>query len=182
MKIPDRIETRRLLLRKLNHMDAPALYENIRLKRVSRWLKVVPYPYPKNLALKFVLEAAAKFENGTGFNFGIEIKGKVKKVAGVISLDKVNYENKNAVLGYWLGEKNWGKGYMTEAVKAVLDFGFKRLKLHRIQAGVYSENLASKMVLEKTGFTLEGTEREKYFKEGRWGNYHTYGLLKREYK
>jgi RimJ/RimL family protein N-acetyltransferase len=180
-KIPERLESKRLLLRKLNHTDAPGLYANIRDKEISRWLSGVPYPYPKDLALKFVLTAIAKFENKKRFTFGITIKGIKKEAVGVISLEKVDYKNKNAMLGYWIGKKYWGKGYMTEAVKELLSFGFETIGLHRIYANVYSENPASERILRKFGFIFEGVEREKFFKEGEWQDYLTYGLLKKEY-
>lgn len=182
MRIPEKLETRRLVLRKLNHVDAPSLYENVRHKEVSKWLTAVPYPYRKELALKFTLLAIRKFENKQAFIFGIGIKGKTKEPVGIISLEKVDHENKNAMLGYWLGRKYWGKGFMSEAVKGILIFGFKTLKLHRIWANVYPENSASVRILQKSGFVLEGREREKFFKDGKWRDYLYYGLLKEEYK
>ncbi len=182
MRIPEKIETKRLVLRKLNHVDAPAIYEGIKLKDVSRWLTAVPYPYPKDLALKFVLESILEFENAKGFSFGIVIKGKTKEPAGLVTLDRLDYGNKSAALGYWLGKKHWGQGYMSEAVKEVLSFGFHTLKLHRIWSNVYPENPASERILLKSGFILEGREREKYFKEGAWRDYLYYGLLEEEYK
>lgn len=61
------------------------------------------------------------------------------------------------MLGYWLDEAQWGKGYMTEAVKAVLNYGFGTLKLSLITANCYPHNERSQQVLKRQGFVHEGT-------------------------
>jgi RimJ/RimL family protein N-acetyltransferase len=71
-----------------------------------------------------------------------------------------------AELGYWTGVPYWGQGYMTEAVRAVIAFGFDTLGLHRIQATAYPRNVGSWRVMEKAGMTYEGTLREFYVKNG----------------
>lgn len=66
-------------------------------------------------------------------------------------------ENSNAgMIGYWLDEAQWGKGYMSESVCAVLDYGFNKLGLTLISANCYPQNKRSQRVLEKMGFTYEG--------------------------
>lgn len=61
------------------------------------------------------------------------------------------------MLGYWLDEAHWGKGYMTEAVQAVLNYGFNELQLSLITANCYPHNKRSQKVLERNGFIHEGT-------------------------
>lgn len=72
-----------------------------------------------------------------------------------------------AELGYWLGEPFWGKGIMTEAVKAICEYAFQELGLYRISATPYITNPASARVLEKAGFVREGILRSSAVKEGR---------------
>lgn len=69
-------------------------------------------------------------------------------------------------IGYWLGVAHWGKGYATEAVGGMVDYGFEKLDLLRVQANVYAPNVASARVLEKNGFVLEGTLRRAVRKRG----------------
>lgn len=64
------------------------------------------------------------------------------------------------MLGYAISEKHWGKGIMTEAVKAVIKYGFENLKLDLISAYTYPFNTRSKKVLEKNGFKYEGTLKQ----------------------
>ena len=71
---------------------------------------------------------------------------------------------------------------MTEAVKLVLKFAFEKLKLHRIYANLFEENVASRRVLEKAGFKLEGIMRECRYKYNRWHNELKFGILKKEYE
>lgn len=67
-------------------------------------------------------------------------------------------ENPQArMLGYWLDESHWGKGYMTEAVQSVLDYGFNTLQLNLITANCYPHNERSQQVLKRHGFIYEGT-------------------------
>lgn len=70
-----------------------------------------------------------------------------------------------AEMGYWLGRKYWGGGMMTDAVKSIVSFGFKNLKLHRIYAGVFLFNKGSARVLEKNGFKLEGISKKEVKKD-----------------
>ena len=69
-------------------------------------------------------------------------------------------------LGYWLGEKFWNHGIMTEAVIGFTDWCFASLNVIRVQAAVYERNLASARVLTKAGFQFEGTQRARYYKDG----------------
>jgi RimJ/RimL family protein N-acetyltransferase len=79
--------------------------------------------------------------------------GKLIGCAGFVDLD---LKNNNAEIGYWLGEKYWGKGIMSEAVFAIIKYGFDNLKLHKIYGKHISENINSKRIFEKLGFKEEG--------------------------
>ena len=70
-----------------------------------------------------------------------------------------------AEMGYWLAEPYWGQGIMTEAVRFLAAWAFRELALHRISAQPYASNTASHRVLEKAGFTCEGTLRSSAFKD-----------------
>lgn len=82
-----------------------------------------------------------------------------------------------AELGYWLAEPFWGNGIMTKAVRALSEYAFEELGLHRIFAEPYTTNAASAKVLEKSGFVLEGILRANVFKDGRVLDQYLYAKL-----
>lgn len=67
-------------------------------------------------------------------------------------------KNKKAEIGYWLGRKHRGKGYMSEAMQLMLGFAFKKLKLNRVKISCSTKNKASRKVIEKAGCVFEGIE------------------------
>jgi [ribosomal protein S5]-alanine N-acetyltransferase len=96
--------------------------------------------------------------------FAIEVKGEA---IGVIGLTLGEGERRHsAEMGYWLGEAFWGRGIVTSAVEAVIEYAVKELGLSRIESYVFAWNPASARVLEKVGFTREGVLRNSVIKEG----------------
>jgi ribosomal-protein-alanine N-acetyltransferase len=89
---------------------------------------------------------------------------------------------READIGYELDSRYWGRGYATEAALALLTFGFKDLRLHRIWAQCIAENIASARVLEKLGMRLEGHFRENEWMKNRWWDTLYYALLEREWR
>ena len=99
-------------------------------------------------------------------------------IAGLIFFDK---RFKMAEIYFKLSPVHWGKGYATELAQRIFKFAFKDLKLHRIEAGVATENKKSIRVLEKLGMTREGSRRKILPIRGKWvDNYH-YGILEEEF-
>lgn len=82
-----------------------------------------------------------------------------------------------ASLGYWAGEKYAGKGYTTAAVRAVVRYAFEDLDLHRVEAACQPDNLASRRVLEKAGFTQEGAARAYLKINGAWRDHLLFGIV-----
>ncbi|MEE9553374.1 MAG: GNAT family protein, partial [candidate division Zixibacteria bacterium] len=74
-----------------------------------------------------------------------------------------------------------GRGYASEAIRLILGFAFKELRLVRVYAGVHQRNAPSVKALEKTGFTREGCWRKASFLGRRWSDVYAYGILKEEY-
>lgn len=100
------------------------------------------------------------------------------QVVGVGSLEfKPDVYKRTAELGYWLGEPAWGKGIATAAVKQITDFAFQHYDLARLEAKVFGWNPASKRVLEKCGYKLEGTLRNNIYKDGRLTDEFIYSIL-----
>ncbi|EOR95825.1 acetyltransferase, gnat family [Arcticibacter svalbardensis MN12-7] len=96
-----------------------------------------------------------------------------------MNLGKVNY--RTAEVWFKIHKDFWGKGYTTEALIKLLDFGFNDLKLHRIEAGCAVENIGSSKVLEKAGMIQEGLKRKKLPIRGEWKDNYFYGILEEDF-
>ncbi len=175
------LDGERVKIRKLKISDAQDIYENAKDEEVTRWMLNIPHPYPRDEARKFIRRTYYRLKKKKGYDFGIVLKN-TDEIIGMVSLGNIDWKNKNAEVGYWLGKKYWGKGLIIEAVKLILKFGFGKLKLHRIYAHLFEENIGSKKVLEKCGFKLEAIMREALFKHNKWHNELKYGILEKEYE
>ena len=97
-----------------------------------------------------------------------------------IRMESVDFRRAN--IGYEITPTYWGKGYATEAARAIVAFGFLELRLHRIWARCVAENAASYRVLEKLGMRREGRLREEEWMKGRWWDTLVYGILDHEWR
>lgn len=93
----------------------------------------------------------------------------------------VDENNNSGQLAYLLIEEAWGKGYMVQAVRAVINFAFTELGLNRIQADHFSENTSSGRVMQKAGMQREGLQRQKYYKYGTYHDAVLYAALREEW-
>ena len=120
-----------------------------------------PSPYTPDDARRFIAMA-------TGAPFGlllaIEVQGEAAGGIGIHPLEDV-YRG-TAEIGYWLAEPFWGRGIITDAVRALVPVAFERTGITRIQAGIFSSNPASMRVLEKCGFVREAVHRNAITKQG----------------
>lgn len=176
---------KRIGIRPLRFSDALDVYENVKDKDIVRWTMTIPHPYPKDGALKFIRKSRHNMRKGKSYTFGITLsdnKKRAGKVIGVVGLMNVDWAEKNAEIGYWLGKRYWNKGLMTEGVELILTYGFKELRLHRIYATLFDKNIGSKKTLEKAGFKLEGKMRHARYRYGKWHNVLIYGILSSEFK
>ena len=104
-----------------------------------------------------------------------------KEFIGLIALNIGKPKYQSGEVWYKVDPKYWGKGYATEALTILLDFGFNNLKLHRIEAGCAVENIASIKVLEKVGMTREGMKRKKLPIRGEWKDNYFYAILDEDF-
>jgi ribosomal-protein-alanine N-acetyltransferase len=96
---------------------------------------------------------------------------------GLIALNLGNKKYEIGEIWYKLLPEYWGQGFATEALKEVIDLGFHKLKLHRIEAGCASENIGSIKVLEKAGMIREGHKRQHLPLKSGWADCYGYGML-----
>ncbi|MES2410001.1 MAG: GNAT family N-acetyltransferase [Bacteroidota bacterium] len=174
------IETKRLLLRRLEPNDAE---EILVLRSNPETMKYIPRPLAKSKedALEHIATIEDKIVNNTGINWGITIKGE-PKIIGIIGHYKISPENHRAEIGYMSLPEFNGKGYMSEAIKAVVAYGFEQLNLNSIEAIIAPENIASERVLQKNGFVKEAHLLENELWEGTFLDTVIYSLLRRNWK
>lgn len=102
---------------------------------------------------------------------------------GTAGLMHVNQEDGHAAFGISIGEKGeWDRGYGTDALRAICDFGFGQLRLERIELDVYEPNQRARRSYEKAGFVTEGTMRHAHFADGRYWDVLRMSLLREEWE
>ena len=129
-----------------------------------------------------VEQAEREAREGTARSFLILLRDRDEVVGGVTVSHIRRGVAQCASLGYWLGEDHTRKGYMTEALRAVIPFAFSQLKLHRVEAACLPENRPSRRLLETIGFREEGLARGYLKIDGRWQDHILYGLLENEWQ
>ena len=137
----------------LKYADNPRIAMNL--------TDMFPHPYTKLSGKRFLKMARSADPVRI---FAIEINGEAVGSIGLFPLSDIR--RNNAEIGYWLAEPFWGKGIMTEAVKQMVEYGFKTFNINRIYAGTFGRNTGSQRVLEKAGFTLEARFEKTYVKNG----------------
>ena len=138
----------------------------------------LPYPYTEQDGMNYISSMISADENET-FAFAITVGGKSVGSIGVFRQE--NIHRHSAELGYYIAEKYWGKGIMTEAVTQICEYVFENSDIIRIYAEPFAYNAASCRVLEKVGFQYEGTLRSNAVKKGKVIDMKMYSLLKTEY-
>jgi RimJ/RimL family protein N-acetyltransferase len=166
------IETERLLLRPWESVDAPVVQRELSRVEMGRML-AIPHPYPSDGAAVWISTARP------GRDFAIVLR-ETQQVVGGIALFE-NEQHRRGGLGYWCALDVWGRGYATEAVRAVIGYGFRRLALNKVHAECHGDNPASRRVLEKAGMTFEGRLRQHSFRVNRFADKLLFGTLRDEW-
>ena len=140
------------------------------------WINVrdiFPHPYYEKDAVEFINQVG-NIKPETHF-----VIANDDEAVGVIGLDRwPDVYSRSMEIGYWLAEPFWNNGICTDAVKAVVEYGFNTFNINRIFAGVFAWNKASAKVLEKAGFEFEGCCKKSIYKAGKFGDQLMYGILK----
>jgi ribosomal-protein-alanine N-acetyltransferase len=174
-----RIDTARLGLRRFSPADAQEV-QRLAGEREIAESTLLPHPYADGMAESWLAEQAAELADGTAVNLAIERTCDATLI-GSIGLE-IDLEPRRARLGCWSGRPYWGRGYCTEAARAVIAYGFDVLKLERVWAARFGWNAASARVLDKSGFAQEGCRREYVAARGRKEIVVTHGLLRWEWE
>lgn len=166
------------LLREFRDEDLPSLVRHANDPEVARTLEDrFPHPYTEGDGEKWLALVA---EQKPLTHFAIANASEV--IGGIGLQPREDVYRCTGELGYWLGRRFWGRGIATRAVRAMTAWGFRHLRLTRIQARVFETNPASARVLQKAGFTCEGRLRQSVIKQGRVMDQHVYAILRSEFE
>jgi ribosomal-protein-alanine N-acetyltransferase len=176
-----RLETDRLILRKFTEKDAEAVFENWasddEVTKFLTWPTHTSVESSKGY-ISFCLDS---YKNDSSYQWGIELK-ETGELFGSISVVKVNDDLDAVELGYVIGRRFWGNGYMAEAVKAVIAFLFEEVGANRIAARHDTNNPNSGKVMKKAGMEYEGTLRQNDRNNQGIVDCSMYSILKEEWK
>lgn len=173
------LQTRRLLLRPLREADAPFLLALFSDARFMQYGTTPPWQ-SMDEAHAMIERDVKAMASGERIRLGIE-RTEDQTLLGLCTLFNLNEQCRMAEIGYGLASGTWGKGYMNEALGALLEYGFSELKLNRVEADIDPRNIDSAKSLERIGFTKEGLLRESCIVNGVLTDSARYGLLRREW-
>ncbi len=160
--------SRGIYLTQITESDKLLLLKYINDPDIYKYTLKIPYPYKEGDAdfwINFVEESRIKervLKQWTIKN------GNDELIGGIGFHSKYGNHSHKDEIGYWLGKPFWNKGIMTDVVKKACEIGFTEFNLSRIEATVFNRNIASKKVLYKSGFVLEGTLKKFYLKDDKF--------------
>jgi [ribosomal protein S5]-alanine N-acetyltransferase len=170
------LPTQRLALRWLTPADVPALYEVFSDLEVTRYWSSPPFA-DIAAAEALLAEIHEAFARRTLFQWGIARRSD-DLVVGTCTLAGLVPAHRRAEVGFALGRRHWGQGYMAEALPALVEFAFGQLGLYRLEADADPRNRASIRALERLGFKQEGYLRGRYHLHGEIQDAILFGLLR----
>lgn len=174
------LHTARLRLRPFSDADADALFALHSSAHVLRYWDAPPWG-ERRRAERFIKACRQLAADGTGMRLAVD-RVSDEAFIGWCGLTRCNPDYRSASIIYCFDDVAWGHGYATEAVRALLQWGFDTLDLNRVQAETDTRNQASARVLEKLGFVCEGTLREDCVVNGEVSDSWVYGLIRREWR
>ncbi|MDB5203758.1 MAG: family N-acetyltransferase [Ferruginibacter sp.] len=172
---PD-LSTKRLILRCINRNDAAALLFLRSDPQVLAYLDKAPMETLEQAEV-FIGNILENLQKNDAVFWVIALKENPGLMIGNICYWRIMKEHYRAEIGYMLQPASWNKGIMKEALQEVIRYGFQEMKLHSIEANINPDNVASQILLEKTGFIREGYFRENYYSEGKFTDSAIYSLL-----
>lgn len=170
-------ETDRLVIRQVRpDRDLDALHELFANPSVAEYTDTGPFR-SRHEAIEVMEWIGGIFDRKEGMRWAIAQRDDVDLLVGTAGFNTWTRWNSSAEIGYDLAESCWGQGLMVEALRPILDFGFARMALNRIEADVTIGNFASVRVLEKLGFQREGLLRQRGFWKDSYHDLWLYSLL-----
>lgn len=173
------LTTNRLHLRQIRQEDAGAIFEIFSDEGVMQFYGHEPHR-SLDETRRSIEQTQTRFAQRESIRWGITLKGE-DNVIGSCGFHHFGAGFHHAETGYELGRAFWRQGLMTEALSAILTYGFTEMGLHRVEAIIDMANESSKKLLLKLGFTYEGNLRQRYVFRDRFEDEHYFGLLQDEW-
>ena len=165
-------------IREFQQNDVEALIKYANNYAVSKFMRdPFPYPYKKENAVQWI-----DYIKKNDLTLSLAIANEMELIGGIGAIPYDDVHRYSAEVGFWLGEPFWNRGIISKALKTFCNYLFTNHNFNRLTANVFEGNEASRRVLEKTGFVLEGTQRKSVFKENKFVDHYIYGLLKEDFK
>lgn len=175
------LPTNRLILREFVEHDWRAVLE---YQSDPAYLRYNPYYYRNEQDVRSFIQMFIDWSTEVPrkkYQFAIILKSEGRLI-GNCGIRMQTSRAEIADIGYEINRQYWGQGYATEAARALLEFGFNKLHLHRVWAYCIAENTASAHVLEKIGMVYEGRQRESEYMKNRWWDTLHYAVLEHEWR
>lgn len=158
------LNTERLTLRSFVQVDASRLAQLAGNRNISDTMISVPHPYSTEQASSAITGFLGDFATRRGFHYAMVLRSDTDNFVGYIALKDIDWEHRQTELSFWLDSGHTGRGYVTEAGRAMLVLAFEGLELNRVCAYHMRRNPASGKVLNRLGFAREGCLRQRVMK------------------
>lgn len=168
------------MLRPLTIDDADAIFHYFSKDDVTRYYDLESFT-ERSQAMDIIQMWNDSFALGLGIRWAISLKSDPSVLIGTCGYHTWKKEHFKAEIGYELTPEHWNKGIMTEAIGAIIPYGFEVLGLNRIEAMIDPGNEGSRRLLLKNGLTEEGLLREYYWEKGQFVDAIVFSILKKEY-
>ena len=176
--IPE-LYTERLYLRGMRVTDAPDMFDYAKDPEVSRFLTWSPHQ-SLDYTKAYLTCVGRQYRTGAIFDWAV-VHRESGRMIGTCGFTEFRYESNVGVIGYVLNPAFHGQGLATEAVRAVMDFGFRELGLHRIQARFMQGNDPSLRLMQRVGMSFEGYARDEMLIKGAYRTIGTCAILENEW-
>lgn len=166
-------------LRLLEERHSPLIYALVdqNRERLRKWFAWVDATNSEDDTLAFIRRSLEQFAANNGFAAGIWDQ---ERYAGNISLHKVDWLNRRAEIGYWIGREFEGRGIVTDACRAVIRHALAELELNRVEIRCVTANIKSKAIPLRLGFTLDGILRQAELVREQYADLEVYSMLRSE--
>lgn len=175
------LQTSRLTLREIVESDAENILQIHGNAEYMRWFGSDPIPDLDGAKKLVATFASWRKEPVSGARWALELRDKPGLI-GTCGLFRWNRNWKSCIVGYEIAAAHQGRGYVKEALKAIITWGFKEVQLNRIEAQVHPDNSASLALLEALGFQQEGRQREAGYWAGQHHDLLQYALLNGQWR
>lgn len=175
------IDTENLILRRFEYTDNDAMLKYWVADKKIQSLYSEPVYTTKEAVNELLDKYISSYENNDYYRWAI-IEKNSGECIGQIAFFLVDSKNHFAEIEYCIGSEFQCRGYATEATKAIIRYGFKKMNLHKIQICTKTINKPSKRVIEKCGFTYEGTLRDYFYMNGNYVGRLYFSMLRNEFE